>query len=175
MSVTVDIPTIETDRLRLRAWRPADFDALAVFAMDEERARYRGGARADRAAAWAMMAAQSGDWALLGFGGVAIAARDDDTAIGMTGLWQPPSQPEPELFWSLFAGSEGQGFATEAATAMRIWAHGAGHDRLISLIHPDNTGSRGVAKRLGATHDGNAQLGGEPREIWRHPAPDQRH
>ncbi|MEL6872939.1 MAG: GNAT family N-acetyltransferase [Pseudomonadota bacterium] len=174
MSATSDdiCPIIVTERLTLRGWRLADFDTFSAFAMDPERSRYRGGAKSDRDGAYELMAGQAGDWHLLGFGGLAITRTgDDDTAIGMTGLWQPPSQSEPELFWSLFAGAEGQGFATEAAGAMKDWAAEAiGITAPMSLIHPDNHASRQVAKRLGARMESETALNGEPRELWRHRA-----
>jgi RimJ/RimL family protein N-acetyltransferase len=68
---------------------------------------------------------------------------------------QDGQDPEPEMGWALYDGFEGQGYATEAATAARDWAKG----RLASLVsytHGSNARSVAVAERLGAVHDPDA-------------------
>ena len=39
-------------------------------------------------------------------------------------------------------------------------------DRIIHCIDPENAASQGVARRLGATVDGEAMLFGEAVELW---------
>jgi RimJ/RimL family protein N-acetyltransferase len=54
----------------------------------------------------------------------------------------------------LYAGFEKQGYATEAAMAMREWAFESRRlDRLVSYIDPENLPSRAVAERLGGVLD----------------------
>jgi RimJ/RimL family protein N-acetyltransferase len=61
------------------------------------------------------------------------------------------SHAQPELGWALTRAHWGHGYATEAAAAIRDWAHERRNiDRLVSLISPDNVRSQRVAKRLGA-------------------------
>ena len=66
----------------------------------------------------------------------------------------------------------GKGFATEAATPVRNSAYDAlGWEPVISLVHPENTGSQGVAKRLGATKEApfkHERFGSF--DVWRHPS-----
>ena len=61
------------------------------------------------------------------------------------------SHAQPELGWALTRAYWGHGYATEAAAAIRDWAHECPNiDRLVSLISPDNIRSQRVARRLSA-------------------------
>ena len=96
--------------------------------------------------------------------------------IGRVGLnfydpasWLRSSAPDarPELTWGLAFEHWGQGYATEAAAAVRDWF---GRRDLISLISPQNSRSQGVAKRLGATPGELVELpDGGPHVMWTHP------
>ena len=94
----------------------------------------------------------------------------------MVGLFHPEGFPENELGWDLFAGATGKGYATEAGLAARDYAYATlGWTTLISLIDPDNTGSEGVAKRLGARYEQDfvhERFG--CMRIFRHPGPEGR-
>ena len=163
------IPTLETERLRLRAWRMDDFEALADFVADPDLSRYRTNAPLDRAGAWFFMCGQLGQWQLRGYGIFAVALRQNDEAIGYTGLYHPEFFAEPELSWSLFRNHHGRGYAIEMAAAARDWAGNVCRlPPVISLVHPDNGASRKVAERLGASIEGEADYFGQPRLIYRH-------
>lgn len=162
------IPRLETDRLRLRDWRLADFAQFAALRGDPALQAYVGGARS-REAAWEDFCACAGQWAVRGVGVFLVAERESDAAVGFAGLWFPPDLAEPELCWSLFPGHCGKGYATEAAAAAQDWAareHGL--DPLMSFVHPDNRASRAVAERLGARLAGETMLRGAARLIYRH-------
>ncbi|MCO6385102.1 GNAT family N-acetyltransferase [Oceanicola sp. 502str15] len=165
------IPTLETDRLVLRAPEQADFETFAAF-YASPRAQYVGGPL-DRAAAWRMLAMEVGQWRLRGFGRWIVDIKDGATTAGLVGLFGPEGWPEPEIGWDLFEGHEGKGYATEAALAARAYAYDVlGWQTAISLVHPDNTGSARVCARLGAAYDSDFA---HPKfgtiHIWRHPAP----
>lgn len=163
------IPTIETERLRLRGWEERDFPAFASFRADPELQAFLGHPMTE-AEAWDHFCIDLGVWALRGYGIFAIADQGNDRAIGYTGLWYPLDIDEPELSWSLFAGQTGKGYATEAATAARRWVYQVlGFAPLMSLVHPDNLASKAVAKRLGAVFEKETMLDGEPRHLYRHP------
>ena len=55
-------PTLETERLRLRAHTLADFDNCAAMAMDPEVMRFLGGKPNTREECWMRMLRQSGMW-----------------------------------------------------------------------------------------------------------------
>lgn len=165
------IPTVETERLRLRAWEARDFPAYAAFKTDHVEQRYAGGAMSP-GQVWQEFCTDLGVWHLRGYGIFAIARAEDDEAIGFTGFWQPLDLDEPELCWSLFPGNRGKGYATEGALAARTWAYQAlDLPPLISFVHPDNHASQAVAERLEATMEIKTFFRGMPRYLYRHPKP----
>ncbi len=173
MTTAVHIPTVETDRLRLRAPEARDFDAYAAFRASE-RSRILGGPF-PRAAAFEQMAALVGHWHLRGFGRWMVADRATDAALGVVGPYFPVDWPEPEIAWAVFDGAEGRGIAHEAAHAARRFAYDTlGWTNAVSLIRPDNTRSAALAQRLGARIDGRHP---HPTygmlDIWRHPGPEE--
>ncbi len=148
MSLT-NAPQLSTDRLILRGPEPNDFEAIAAFFADAERARGFGGGK-NRTEAWRWWASSIGHWHLHGFGYWTIVARDTGAPLGITGLWYPEGWPEVEMGWVAFAGSEGKGVMAEAAQAARIFAYrNLSLPALSSNIKPDNTRSIRLAERLG--------------------------
>jgi RimJ/RimL family protein N-acetyltransferase len=67
-----------------------------------------------------------------------------------------PSGPagQVEVGWHLHPRHQGQGLATEAATAMLAAAAKAGIEQVIALTDPDNVASQAVAARLGMRDEG---------------------
>ncbi|MEL7463054.1 MAG: GNAT family N-acetyltransferase [Pseudomonadota bacterium] len=168
----MDIPVIETERLRLRGLGPDDVGAVAAF-YASDRAKYVGGPKT-LDASWRAVATEIGHWTLKGFGRFAIEEKATGAFVGVTGPWEPPSFPEPELGWDLMEGFEGKGYATEAAAAARDWCYRAlGLATLISAVNPLNAASARVAERLGAAHESDFEheLFGLV-QIWRHPGPE---
>ncbi|WP_299686269.1 GNAT family N-acetyltransferase [uncultured Tateyamaria sp.] len=172
MTVQFSAPTLQTERLTLRAPQLSDFDALAGF-YASARSSFVGGPQT-RELAWRNLAQEAGHWILRGFGRWTVIENDTRTPVGTVGLWHPEGFPEQELGWDLFDGATGKGYATEAAIAARHHAYTAlGWTTAISLIANGNDASRGVAKRLGATYDGDfthERYGA--MQIWRHPGPE---
>lgn len=168
----MQIPTLTTERLILRAPTLADFDPLAAFYATDH-ARFVGGPLS-RELTWRMLATEAGHWQLRGFGRWSVEHRDTGDWIGIVGLWNPEGFPENELGWDLAPEATGEGYATEAATAARAYAYDTlGWNTLISLIVDDNHASEAVARRLGATLDGrftHERYG--PMRVFRHPAPE---
>lgn len=79
---------------------------------------------------------------------------------------------QPELGWALIRAHWGFGYATEAAAAIRDWAHESRSiDRLVSLISSDNVRSQRVAERLGALPAETVTPADTMRKtvVWRHP------
>lgn len=171
MTLSMDIPTLETERLILRAPSEADLEAEAEF-FASDASRFVGGPlRRDET--WRSIAMLLGHWALRGFGFWGVEEKDTATYVGRVGLWFPEGWPEPEIGWTLMNHATGKGFATEAALAARAYAYDVlGWKTAISLIDPDNHPSKAVAKRLGAKFDHHYE---HPKfgttEIWRHAAP----
>ncbi len=169
--MTVTVPALETERLRLRPWRNEDIDPLAKLFGDETLAQYIGGV-CSRRDSWRRLAAFAGHWQLRGFGNWAVDEKATGEFCGFCGLWYPDEFPEIEMGWSLARQKHGRGYATEAATRARSFAFETLHLKtLVSFIRPDNTPSQRVAQRLGAAPDGETEIQGKTVVIWRHPAP----
>jgi RimJ/RimL family protein N-acetyltransferase len=171
MTLALDIPVIETERLRLRAPAAEDFELMAAF-YTSERSRYVGGPQ-PRHHCWRGFCAIIGHWALRGYGFWSLEEKATGTLAGRVGLWNPEGWPEPEVGWTLFDGFEGRGYATEAGRAARAHAYATlGWPTAISVIDPENAASQAVAQRLGAAREGMFEHpDGWRAEIWRHPAP----
>ncbi len=167
-------PTLDTQRLRLRGHKMADFPPLyALFASD--RAQYMGGAITPKET-YRWVASEVGSWVLKGFGSWGVELREDKSFVGQVGINQPEGFPEAELGWTLLEKFQGQGLAFEAAQAALDWWHAQPFTQsLVSYIDPDNTRSIALATRLGATHDTAAALpAGENADetvVYRHEVP----
>jgi RimJ/RimL family protein N-acetyltransferase len=150
--VTSAIPILETDRLVMRGWREADFDASAATNADPDVQRYLGGPQ-DREESWRSFAVQVGHWHLRGYGQWALERRTDGRLVGRAGLWHPEGWFGLEVGWKLHRDAWGHGYATEAAAAALGWAwSNVDAERIISVIHPENAASLRVAGRLGMYH-----------------------
>jgi RimJ/RimL family protein N-acetyltransferase len=158
---------IETERLILRKPKKSDAKALHQAYGDAEVMRYIGlGETRDleQTRAWLDRALQR--WKADGFGHYVIELKDDGKVLGRAGfqVWNPDTwqvgtlaelgeQSVVELGWLLAREHWGNGYAVEAATALRD--HGftqLGFERLISLIIRGNERSERVAEKIGARY-----------------------
>ena len=103
-------------------------------------------------------------WDVNDLGPFVIERREDGRFLGRAGInvWDARTwthatlakggaSSQAELGWALVRPQWGNGYATEAARAVRNWAREErGIGRLVSLIARDNTASQRVAQRLGA-------------------------
>jgi RimJ/RimL family protein N-acetyltransferase len=182
---------LSTDRLCLRAPGPADAEALYDLFADPE---IMHGLGKDPVSALrearAMIETGIGGWRTDGVGPFVLeTAATDRQVVGQAGLmifdtrsWTPStwanagSHAQPELGWALRRPYWGHGYATEAAAAIRDWAHERRSiDRLVSLVSPDNVRSQRVAERLGAipTQTVTPSHTGRKAVVWTHrPASD---
>jgi RimJ/RimL family protein N-acetyltransferase len=158
----VSFPTLETERLLLRPFRPDDFDAYAEMCSDPEVMRYLTGAPLSRPEAWRHMAFIVGHWHLLGYGMWAVEEKATGNFLGRIGFNNPEGWPAFELGWTLARRYWGRGYASEGARAALAHAFTAmGRDHVISLILPGNQSSIRVAERLGERLEGRAEVVGK--------------
>jgi RimJ/RimL family protein N-acetyltransferase len=156
------MPTLQTERLILRMFCDADFDAFAALCADHEVMRYLGdGKPLSRVDAWRSMAAILGHWQLRGYGLWAVEERATGALVGRIGCYYPEGWPGFEVGWTLRHESWGCGYATEAArAALRFAFEKLDQPHVISLIHPDNERSIRVAERIGETLEGRTEVNG---------------
>lgn len=172
------VPTLETERLRIRALTAEDLDDchrlfVAIEwvdpAVDLDVIR-------DRRASWLTWTIDSyRELAALDqppYGERAMVARDNGAFLGLIGLvpslaafrqlprfggdTSPRTRPEVGLFWALSPGAQGKGFATEAAAALINYAFGSLQvERLVATTERENAASIAVMRRLGMTLEDN--------------------
>jgi RimJ/RimL family protein N-acetyltransferase/predicted nucleotidyltransferase len=91
-------------------------------------------------------------WVQRGHDLIAMIERSSGRLVGRTGLKYWPQFNETEVGWVLHRGAWGRGYATEAARAVIDWGFQTFPlPYITAMIRPDNSRSRGVARRLGLT------------------------
>jgi RimJ/RimL family protein N-acetyltransferase len=152
----VEVPILETGRLRLRGHRLADFAACAAMWADPIVTRYVGGKPFSQEEVWTRLLRYVGHWALLGFGYWVIEEKATGEFVGELGFAdfkrdiKPPLEDTPEAGWVLASRAHGKGYATEAVRAALAW--GDEHfepARTACIIHPENLVSIRVAQKCG--------------------------
>ena len=146
---------LETDRLILRHLLPDDLDRLFTLYSDPEMRRYfpEGTLTYEETK-------EELEWFLNGhpkhpeLGLWATIHKESNQFIGRCGLlpWTIEGQYEVEVAYMIAKEYWRQGLGTEAARA--ILQYGFEHlglSRLICMIDPSNTASRGVAEKIGMT------------------------
>lgn len=172
----VEIPTLETERLRLRPHRTNDFDDFARAFADPAVVRFLGGVPFTREQSWARFLRHVGMWHHMGFGYWALEHKLTGAFAGECGFQEvrramtPPIEGTMEAGWGLAAPMQGQGLAEEAMRAALGWAaeHGRG-EVLTAIIDPGNGASRRVAAKLGFAEREEAIYNGQPITIFERP------
>jgi RimJ/RimL family protein N-acetyltransferase len=166
------IPTVETERLTLHEWRPADVDAYARICSDPEVMRYLWPPRpaTPAEAAYGVMQMRE-HWGEHGFGHWAVEERESGRFVGRTGIKHHPEwELDPtntEVGWLYGPEVWGRGYATEAArAAMAFLREEIGRTgEIISIAHPDNLASRRVMEKVGLGYAGRRLWEGKGIEI----------
>ena len=177
---------LDTPRLVLRVPRLGDADAFAELLADAEVMRFLGGQTVPRDSVPTVLQKWLRRWEANRFGPFVIERRQDRRVVGRAGLivwdtrdWRNSTfadagdHAQPELGWAIGRAYWGNGYATEAARAVRDWSRRERSvRRLISLINPANVRSQRVAERLGAVPTETVTLfDGSPAVVWLHPDP----
>lgn len=151
-----DIPTLETERLRLRPFRLADFETYTAMWAEPAVVRFIGGVPFTREASWTRFARHVGLWHYLGFGFFAIEEKDGGAYVGECGFHDMRREVTPSLEgtmeagWALRAQFQGKGMAEEAVRAALAWADTHQKDkRQTCMIDPEHGASLRVAGKLG--------------------------
>jgi len=165
---------LETPRLRLRWFRPADAGFLCRLLNDPGWIANIGdrGVRTRAQAAHWIETRHIAVYGRLGFGFWAVERREDGRLVGMCGLIQRDSLPEADVGYALLPRYRGLGYAREAAAACVEYAHEVlGLAEVWGITGPDNHASAAVLSAIGLRDHGRLRLPGEDRETWLFKAP----
>lgn len=164
------IPTIETERLILRAPRPEDFATYRAFFADAEASAAYGGPLS-MGQAWRVLAMDFGHWALRGYGRWAIESRDSGEMVGSCGLWWPEGLQRSELTWWLLPEGRGKGYATEASVAAIEYGYNVLQWDLVEThMNDNNVSARRLVERLVGTLIAREEFAdGVTRNVYRLP------
>lgn len=160
---------LQTDRLRLRRYRPDDLDELHAMLSDAEHMRwYPAPFDRETATAWLDRTLQS--YETRGFGLLIVEDRATGAFLGTAGptIQVVEGVDEVEIGWHTRPGRKGEGIAPEAAAAARDWAFASLEvDHLIALVRPENVGSARVAEKLGMRVDREVDYRGLRHRVYR--------
>jgi [ribosomal protein S5]-alanine N-acetyltransferase len=168
---------IETPRLRLRRFRPADEATLIALDSDAAVMQYVGSPPGVRTLGETVERVRQRMKADHGEGGWWIVeGREDDTFHGVGLLLPMPEGGDVEVGYRLARRSWGQGIATETASALVDYAFSLlALPRVVAVVYPDNLPSRRVLAKLGFAPDGLREYKGArvlhfvlDSDAWRH-------
>ncbi len=151
----MDVPVLETERLRMRAHSIDDFPALKAMWSAEAVTHYIGGKPMRPDECWTRLLRYRGLWPLLGYGYWAVEEKASGLFIGDVGfadfhrLIEPPISGIPEMGWVLAPEAHGKGYASEAVRAALHWFDAQGLGRSVCIIDPGNEPSLRLAARNG--------------------------
>lgn len=159
------IPTLETDRLCLRAPTLEDLPFWTML-LESDTAGHLGGPFTSEQA-WEAFCVYTAGWALHGHGLLSVETLEGGF-LGFVHVGLEWADEEPELGWMILPEHRGQGYATEAAAALRDWAVDLlGPGTFVSYVAASNVASNALASRIG----GDAETGapyGDDVTVWRH-------
>jgi RimJ/RimL family protein N-acetyltransferase len=156
---------IETERLRLRAWRAEDLPAYAALNADPAVRRYFPGVLT-REESDAQARRLQAHVDAHGFGFWAVEAPGVAPFVGFVGLqrvwFEAPFTPAVEAGWRLTRAFWGRGYATEGArAALAFGFRELGLREIVAFAVAGNAASIRVMERVGMTRD--------PAEDFDHP------
>jgi len=153
-----------TERLTLRHFHISDLEPMLQVFGDPDVMHFGDGVQSTEwVQAW-LRSCLERDYHTWGFGPYAVVKNQNQSVLGYCGLFFFPDingQPEVEIGYRLRHSAWGQGFATEAARAVRDYAfHSLGMKRLIAIIDPANVASIRVAEKIGMHYEQEVMLAG---------------
>jgi ribosomal-protein-alanine N-acetyltransferase len=172
-------PTVQTARLTLRPFAAADAVPLHRILSEEGVLRYFPGPQPpDLARVERLIERQLRHWEEHDHGWWAVESRASGQLIGWNGLQYLPDTDEVEIGYLLAKNQWGQGLAVEGGlVGLRYGFAELGLERIIAVVHVENSASMRVAEKLGLVYDVQTEYFGIPvnryvglRSEWQDPA-----
>jgi RimJ/RimL family protein N-acetyltransferase len=169
----LEVPVLETERLKLRGHRLDDFVHCAAMWADPKVTRYIGGKPLTEEESWTRLLRYVGHWSLLGFGYWVAEEKATAKFVGEIGFadykraLEPSLKGVPEIGWVLASQAHSKGYATEAVRAVVEW--GDAHfqsARTACIVAPENVASIRVAEKCGYREFQLATYKGQPTRMF---------
>ena len=155
MGGTLQAPVLTSERIRIEPVSMAHWENYAMAWADPVMTEFIGGNPRTRNESWGKFIGASGLWNLLGYGYWSFLDRNTGANLGCGGLGRferglPELEDCPEAGWAFVQNAWGQGFATEAMSAIFAWADCAlPLQEIRCMIDGDNKSSARVAEKIG--------------------------
>lgn len=105
-------------------------------------------------------------YAKFGFGLYLVERRTPLAPIGICGILKRDELPEPDIGFAFLPAYWSQGYALEAASAVRDYARDAlGLRRLLAIVNPSNASSIRLLERLGFRYQSMTRLAPEAHDV----------
>jgi ribosomal-protein-alanine N-acetyltransferase len=156
-------PTLETERLYLRPFQQSDAAAYArIVFSNADVMRYLNASGSTPPnplkRAKAVIDERQFEWHQRGYGAWALVHRETSALMGHAGLFHIEGTQIVEIGYALGQNYWGQGYATEAAIAVRDYAfthvEKVQRDGLIAIAFPQNVPSLRVMEKMGMVDQG---------------------
>lgn len=157
---------ISTERLIIRPFTAADFDAIHAVWSDPAVMGAIPSQAYDREQSWARLTGKFRHQALHGFSKWAVTEKAAGTVIGECGVHYLEDGPDIELGYKLARACWGQGLAAEAAQACLDWALAERHERVVAIVDPANTRSARILTKIGMVRDGTFSRSGHTWDFY---------
>jgi RimJ/RimL family protein N-acetyltransferase len=146
------VKIIETDRLILRPFNPADAEFILVLLNEPSFLRYIGDKKVRNVedARQYILNGPVASYERNGFGLCLVELRESHVPIGMCGLLKREELPQPDIGFAFLPAYWNQGFAYEAAAAvLQDASERLRLERILAITSLDNDASIKLLQRLG--------------------------
>jgi RimJ/RimL family protein N-acetyltransferase len=169
----IEVPVLETERLRLRGHRVEDSTDCAAMWAEPVVVRHTVGKPLTEEESWRRLLSFVGHWAMMGSGYWVVEEKVMGKFVGEVGFAdykreiEPSLKGVPEIGWVLASWAHGKGYATEAVRAAVAWgdAHFSG-GRTACIIAPENAASMRVAEKCGYRELARTTYKGKPTVMF---------
>jgi RimJ/RimL family protein N-acetyltransferase len=162
------VNVLETDRLILRRFIIDDAEFILELLNEPSFLRFIGdkGVRTLADAREYILQGPVASYERHGFGLYLVAIREGAVPIGMCGLLKRESLPDVDIGFAFLPGFWSQGYALEAAAAVK--ADGLdrlGLKRIVAITNPDNSASIKLLEKIGLKYERLIKLSKDGPEI----------
>ncbi len=171
------IPTINTNRVTLRAMRPQDFEDFAALWREEAVYRTFRSEPLSRTESWRQFLLIAGHWQIAGFGLWGIEPHGTRRIMGQVGFWFAGRElgedydANPEASLVLHPEYQGTSLGKDAAQGAHDWFDRVVTGPVVCEYASGNASAEHLAVQLGYTELREAKLDGSTRKLMLRKSP----